>query len=92
MATRTYAVEVSTEVFHLLQDRTPGFIAWLEEKPGPAQKILLEEDVYVEFIDRAIAHRQTLDQLFRALCMDSPETLVLGPAQTKHARRTEDAS
>ena len=63
-----HAIDISTEVFHLLQRRAPGFVAWSDEKPGPTQKILLEDDVYTEFIDRAIANRQTLDQVVREAC------------------------
>jgi hypothetical protein len=65
---RIHAIEISTEVFHLLQRRALPFVAWSEEKPGPTQKILLDDDVYTEFIDRAIAHRQTLDQVVRDAC------------------------
>ena len=70
---RKDVIDISTEVFHLLQKRAPGFVAWLEEKPGPTQKILLEDDIYSEFIDRAISRRQTLDQVFRELCTRSPD-------------------
>jgi hypothetical protein len=63
-----HAIDISTEVFQLLQRRAPGFVAWSDEKPGPTQKILLEDDVYIEFIDRAIANRQTLDQVVREAC------------------------
>ncbi|HVM62699.1 MAG TPA: hypothetical protein VMV72_17690 [Verrucomicrobiae bacterium] len=63
-----YVVEVSTEVFHLLQKRAPGFVEWADEKPGPTQKIVLSEEVYNEFIDRAIAHRKTLDEVVREIC------------------------
>ena len=63
-----HAIDISTEVFQLLQRRAPGFVAWADEKPGPTQKILLEDDVYTEFIDRAIANRQTLDQVVREAC------------------------
>jgi hypothetical protein len=65
---REYVIDVSTEVFHVVQQQTPGYVSWGEEKPGPTQKILVEEDVYTEFIDRAIAHRQTLDQVIREAC------------------------
>jgi hypothetical protein len=63
-----HVIDISTEVYHLLQQRAPGYVAWAEEKPGPIQKILVEDDVYTEFIDRAIAHRQTLDQVVREVC------------------------
>jgi len=65
---REYVIEISTEVFRVLQKQSPGYVAWSEEKPRPLQKIILGEDVYSEFIDRAIAHRQTLDQVVLAAC------------------------
>lgn len=65
---REYAIDISTEVFHLLRRRAPRFVAWSDEKPGPTQTILLEDEVYTEFIDRAIAHHQTLDQVIREAC------------------------
>jgi hypothetical protein len=65
---REYVIDISTEVFHVLQQRVPGYLSCGEEKPGPTQKILVREDVYTEFIDRAIAHRQTLDQVVREIC------------------------
>ena len=63
-----HVIEVSTEVFHLLQRRAPGFVEWAEEKPGPIQKVVVPDDVYSEFIDRAIAHQQTLDDVVREVC------------------------
>jgi len=68
MDMREYVIEISTEVFRVLQQQAPGYVAWSEEKPGPTQKIILGQDVYSEFIDRAIAHRQTLDQVVLAAC------------------------
>jgi hypothetical protein len=65
---RELVIAISTEVFHVVQQQAPGYVTWGEEKPGPMQKILMEEDVYTEFIDRAIAHRQTLDQVIRDAC------------------------
>jgi len=65
---REHVIDISTEVFHVVQQQTPGYVSWGEEKPGPTQKILVEEDVYTEFIDRAIAHRQTLDQVICEAC------------------------
>jgi hypothetical protein len=72
---REHVIEISTEVFRLLQRQAPAYVAWAEEKPGPTQKILLGDDVYTEFIDRAIAHRQTLDEVVREAC-----TRTQGPA------------
>ena len=85
---REHVIDISTEVFHLLQQRAPGFVAWLEEKPGPTQKILLEDDVYSEFIDRAIAHRQTLDQVLQELCTRAPDP-VSSAADRGHAKRIQ---
>jgi hypothetical protein len=66
---REHVIEISSDVFHLVQHQIPGYVSWGEEKPGPTQKILVREDVYTEFIDRAIAHRQTLDQVIREACL-----------------------
>lgn len=86
-----HVIEISTEVFHLLQHRAPWFVGWSEEKPGLTQKILLEDDVYSEFIDRAIAHRQSLDQVVREVC-----TRLLGPgfepASDDHAKRVKKSN
>lgn len=60
-----YVIDISTDVYHLLQQQGPGSIALAEEKPGPTQKILLGDDGYIALIDRAIARRQTLDQVVR---------------------------
>jgi hypothetical protein len=65
---REHVIDISTEVFHELQQQAPGYVSCGEEKPGSTQKILVREDVYTEFIDRAIAHRQTLDQVIREVC------------------------
>jgi hypothetical protein len=59
---------VSTEIFHLLKEQESAYASLGEEKPGPTQKILVEEDVYAELIDRAIAHRQTVDQVILEAC------------------------
>ena len=74
-----HVIDISTEVFRLLQKRAPGFVSYSEEKPGPTQKILLEDDVYTEFIDRAIAHRQTLDQVVREICTRPKCRRLAGP-------------
>jgi hypothetical protein len=62
-------IEISTEVFRLLQKRAPTYVCWSEEKPGSTQRILVEDDVYREFIDRAIFKRQTLDQVLTDVCV-----------------------
>ena len=64
-----HVIEITTEVFHLLERRAPTYLSWSDEKPGPTQQILAGEDVYSEFIDRAIAKRTTLDQVVRDACM-----------------------
>src|ERR1043166_9159893 len=58
-------IEVSTEVFHLLQRHAPRLVEWAEEKAGPTQKVLLPAAAYFTLIDRAIANRQSLDQVVR---------------------------
>jgi hypothetical protein len=73
-----HVVEISTEVFHLLQKRAPGFVEWAEEKRGPIQKIVLPDDVYCEFIDRAICHHQTLDEVIREVCTRREELVSRG--------------
>jgi hypothetical protein len=64
-----YVIEITTEVFHLLKRRAPAYVSWSDEKPGPAQQIVVGEDVYSEFIDRAIAKKMTLDQVVRDACV-----------------------
>ena len=64
-------IEISTEVFLLLRKRAPAYVSWSNEKPGPMQRILVEDDVYREFIDRAIAKRKTLDQVIADVCVRS---------------------
>jgi len=63
-----HVIDISTEVFRLLQKRAPSYISWTEENPGPIQRILVGDDVYTELIDRAIAHRKTLDQVISESC------------------------
>lgn len=63
-----HVIDISTEVYHLLQKRSPSYISWSEEKPGPTQQILVVDDVYTELIDRAIANRKTLDQVICEAC------------------------
>ena len=64
-------IEISTGVFRLLQKRAPAYVSWSDEKPGSTQRILVEDDVYREFIDRAIAKRKTLDQVLAEICVGS---------------------
>jgi hypothetical protein len=65
---REHLLEITTEVFHLLQKRPPGYLSWSDEKPGPTQRILVTDEVYIELIDRAIAKHKTLDQVVREAC------------------------
>jgi hypothetical protein len=82
-------MEISTEVFLLLQKRAPGYVSWSNEKPGPTQRILVEDDVYREFIDRAIAKRKTLDQVIAEVCVRSKGDVDLRVPQLplQHIRR-----
>jgi hypothetical protein len=59
-----HVVEISTQVFRLLQRLAPLYITWANEKPGPTQHIVVDDDVYSEIIDRAIAKRKTIDEVF----------------------------
>jgi hypothetical protein len=85
-----HVIEISTEVFRLLRQRAPGFVGWSEEKSGPTQKILLEDDIYVEFVDRAITHRQTFDGVIREVCTRPPTPALTeaGGARVKRAKKS----
>jgi len=85
-------IDISTEVFHLLQRRAPGYVAWAEEKPGPTQKILVGDDVYTEFIDRAIAHHQTLDQVVREVCTKPKSQVIASCLPASHSKRAHGAN
>ena len=65
---REHLIEISTEVFRLLQERASAYVAWTDEKPGPTQRILLGEDAYTDLIDRAIEERKTIDTIITELC------------------------
>ena len=82
---RQQVLVVSTEVFHMLEEWESAFVSLDKETPGPTQKILVEEDVYRELIDRAIAHRQTVDQVILEACMRARNDDVPEPRQ--HVRR-----
>jgi hypothetical protein len=86
---RKEVIEISTDVFRVLQQQAPGYVSPGEEKPGPTQKILVEEDVYTELIDRAIAHRQTLDQVVLDACtrMRDEDVPVKRPDNTRQRSR-----
>lgn len=85
-------IDISTEVFHLLQRRAPGYVAWADEKPGPTQKILVDDDVYNEFIDRAIAHHQTLDQVVREACTKTKGPSLPCYGYAGHSKRLNGAN
>jgi hypothetical protein len=70
-------IEISTEVFLLLRKRAPAYVSWSDAKPGPTQRILVEDDVYREFIDRAIAKRKTIDQVIAEACVRSDGSVDL---------------
>jgi len=59
-----HVLEISTPVFRVLRQRAPLFVSWSDEKAGPTQHIVVDDDVYSEVIDRAIAKRKTIDQIF----------------------------
>lgn len=60
-----HVLEVSTHVFRVLQRLAPLYISYSEEKAGrPTQHIVIDDDVYSEIIDRAIAKRKTIDEVF----------------------------
>ena len=86
---RNHVIDISTAVFHLLQKRAPGYVAWAEEKPGPTQKIVVGDDVYTEFIDRAIAHRQTLDQVVREACLKTKSPALASGSRGRNAKRVD---
>jgi hypothetical protein len=69
MQVRDHVIDISTETFHVLRKRAPEYVSWVDEKPGPMQRILVPDDVYKEFIDRAIAKHKTLDQVFQEVCV-----------------------
>lgn len=71
MQINEHVIEITTEVFHLLRKRAPAYVSWSDEEPGPTQQIVVDDDVYREFIDRAIAKRKTLDQVVRETCRKS---------------------
>jgi hypothetical protein len=56
-------LEISTPVFRVLRKRAPLFVSWSDEKAGPVQKIVVDDDIYSEMIDRAIAKHKTIDEV-----------------------------
>ena len=59
-----HVLEISTYVFRVLRRLAPLYISCSKEKDGPIQRIVVDDDVYSEIIDRAIAKRKTIDEVF----------------------------
>ncbi len=59
-----HVVEISTPVFRVLRRRVPVYVSWSDEKDGPMQQVVVDDDVYSEMIDRAIAKRKSIDEVF----------------------------
>ena len=59
-----HVLEISTHVFRLLRKLAPLYISCSEEKAGSTQHIVVDDDVYNDIIDRAIAKRKTIDEVF----------------------------
>jgi hypothetical protein len=66
---RGHIIEISTDVYRLLQTRTRGQASWTDEKPGPTQLIVLDDEEYRKLVDRAIAERKTLDRVICEACV-----------------------
>ena len=64
-------LEVSTNVFRLLRRRALLYVSCADEKDAPTQRIVVDDDVYTEIIDRAIAKRKTIDEIFLEICRRS---------------------
>jgi hypothetical protein len=56
-------LEISTHVFRLLRRRELLWISCSDEKDSHTQRIVVDDDVYTEIIDRAIAKRKTIDEI-----------------------------
>ena len=60
-----HVLEISTHVFRVLRRLAPLYISHSNEKAGrPTQQIVVDDDVYSEIIDRAIAKHKTVDEVF----------------------------
>ena len=66
---RGHVIDISTEVYRLLQERTRGLASWTDEKPGPMQQIVLDDEAYRKLVDRAIAEQKTLDRVICDTCV-----------------------
>jgi hypothetical protein len=62
-----HVLEISTHVFRLLRRRELLCLSCSDEKLGPTQRIVVDDDVYNEIIDRAISKRKTIDEIFLEL-------------------------
>ncbi len=59
-----HVLEISTYVFRLLRRRELLCVSCSDEKDAPTQRIVVDDDVYTEIIDRAIAKRKSIDEVF----------------------------
>jgi hypothetical protein len=59
-----HVLEISTDVFRLLRRRELLCISCADEEDTPTQRIVVDDDVYTEMIDRAISKRKTIDEVF----------------------------
>jgi hypothetical protein len=59
-----HVLEIPTHVFRLVRKRALLSIACSDEKDGPTQRIVVDDDAYTEIIDHAISKRKTIDQIF----------------------------
>ena len=59
-----HVLEISTYVFRLLRRRALLSVSCSDEKDGPTQRIVVDDDIYNEIIDRAISKRKTIDEIF----------------------------
>jgi hypothetical protein len=60
----SHVLEISTHVFRLLRRRALLSMSCSGERDGPTQHIVVDDDVYNEIIDRAIAKRKSIDEIF----------------------------
>jgi hypothetical protein len=59
-----HVLEISTPVFRVLRRWARLYVSWSDEKDGPTQRIVVDDEVYNEVIDRAISKRKTIDEIF----------------------------
>ncbi len=58
-----HVLEISTHAFRLLRRRELLCISCSDERDAPTQRIVVDDDVYTEIIDRAISKRKTIDEI-----------------------------